>query len=64
MSGGRFLKRCDNEWGGWIGVSDEVAQDKVSHGFRTKTRRMNSALLRKRQKEVDGEADFIVSGGA
>jgi hypothetical protein len=40
-SKGRFLKRADNNIG-WIEVSDEVARDKVGHGFRTKTRR-NSA---------------------
>jgi hypothetical protein len=37
-SKGRFLKKMtDSE--GWVEVSDDVAQDKVSHGFRTKTRR-------------------------
>jgi hypothetical protein len=37
-SKGRFLKKTtDSE--GWVEVSDDVARDKVSHGFRTKTRR-------------------------
>ena len=38
-SGGRFLKRCDDDSGRWWEVPDDVAREKVSHGFRTKTRR-------------------------
>jgi hypothetical protein len=34
--GGRFLKK---DGGCWIEVTDDVARLKVSHGFRTKTRR-------------------------
>jgi hypothetical protein len=44
-TGGRFLKKCEDEViGGWIEVSDDVARDKVSHGFRTKTRRNTAPL--------------------
>lgn len=44
-SGGRFLKRQDENVhdGVWVEVDNSVARDKVSHGFRTKTRR-NSLL--------------------
>jgi len=37
--GGRFLKRSE-EAGGWTVVADGVAREKVSHNFRTKTRRI------------------------
>ena len=37
---GRFLKTSyEGDQRGWVEVSDEVAREKVSHGFRTKTRR-------------------------
>jgi hypothetical protein len=35
-SNGRFLKRCEDDIGGWTEVSDDLAREKVSHGFRTK----------------------------
>ena len=38
-SGGRFLKRCDDDSGKWWEVPDDVAREKIGHGFRTKTRR-------------------------
>lgn len=41
-SGGRFLKR-DESSVGWVETNDEIARDKVSHGFRTKTRRNTQA---------------------
>jgi len=37
-SGGRFLKKSDSG-NSWIEVEDTVAQDKVGHVFRTKTKR-------------------------
>jgi hypothetical protein len=52
-SGGRFLKRADDGSGRWVEVSNDVAREKVSHGFRTKTRRRSSTEendLRKRLK--------------
>jgi hypothetical protein len=42
-TGGRFLKRCEDDIGGWIEVADDVARDKVSHGFRTKTKRKSQS---------------------
>ena len=33
-TGGRFLQRSQDE-GGWVEVSDDVAREKVSCGFRT-----------------------------
>ena len=37
---GRFLKKLTSD-GNWVEVSDEVARDKVGHGFRTKPRNRN-----------------------
>ena len=37
-SGGRVLKRGDSGMG-WVHADEESAIDKISHGFRTKTRR-------------------------
>jgi hypothetical protein len=36
--GGRFLKKSDDGIS-WVEVNDEVARDKVGHGFRTRTLR-------------------------
>jgi hypothetical protein len=36
---GRFLKKTEGENGDWVEVTDKVAREKVSHAFRTKTRR-------------------------
>jgi hypothetical protein len=36
---GRFLKKLTSD-GPWVEVSDEVARDKVGHGFRTKPRKI------------------------
>ena len=41
---GRFLTKRKNNLDGWEVVSDETARDKVSHGFRTKTRRSANLL--------------------
>jgi hypothetical protein len=50
-SGGRFLKKKGGSDHGkigivvaeeWVEVVDDVARDKVSHGFRTKTRRLSA----------------------
>jgi hypothetical protein len=38
-SDGRFLKKSSESGYHWVEVGDEVARDKVSHSFRTKTRR-------------------------
>jgi hypothetical protein len=40
--GGRFLKKTE-DGRSWVEVSNEVARDKVGHGFRTKTRRSDNA---------------------
>jgi hypothetical protein len=37
-SGGRFIQRNETT-GGWVEVEDPVAREKVSSGFRTKTKR-------------------------
>lgn len=36
---GRFLKKTEGEIGDWVEATDKVAREKVSHAFRTKTRR-------------------------
>jgi hypothetical protein len=58
---GRFLKKCEGNHGGWLQVSDDIAREKVSHSFRTKTRRSvvvtpPSSLLSDGIQEVAGEA--------
>ena len=42
---GRFLKRTESG-NRWVEVSDEVAREKVSHTFRTKTRRQTEDQMR------------------
>jgi hypothetical protein len=47
-SGGRFLKRQEGSAHNntsWVEVSDSVAVEKVSHGFRTKTKRNSSVRV-------------------
>ena len=40
---GRFLKTSyEGDQRGWVEVSDEVAREKVSHGFRTKRQKSKS----------------------
>ena len=57
---GRFItKRKEDEYGGWVEVSDEVAREKVSHGFRTKSRK-NGALLLK--EAMGGEGTLLKYG--
>jgi hypothetical protein len=41
LSSGRFLKRADA--GGWVEVSEEVAHDKISHGFRNRRKYLASS---------------------
>ena len=38
-SNGRFITKRKDGTDGWEIVSDEIAREKVSHGFRTKTKR-------------------------
>ena len=55
-SNGRFITKRNKDddsssvgslgIGGWVVVSDEVAREKVSHGFRTKTRKNGVMLLK------------------
>jgi hypothetical protein len=52
-SGGRFLKREDaGDGNSWIEVNNMVAREKVSHGFRTKTKRNSSAVGFEERPEV------------
>jgi hypothetical protein len=43
--GGRFIQR-DEATGGWTVVSDSVAREKISSGFRTRTRRQDNDMAR------------------
>lgn len=43
-SGGRFLKKSD-DGRFWVLVNDDVAREKVSHGFRTKTKKQSESLI-------------------
>lgn len=45
-NGGRFLQRT-NDQAGWVEVSDDVAREKVSSGFRTAIKRKRSQGTRK-----------------
>ena len=59
-SGGRFLKRNDQIYGWWQEVSNDVAVDKVKHGFRYKReeRAGGSGMLLVASRGKDG---FIAS---
>jgi hypothetical protein len=57
-SNGRFLKKSDSNEAVWIEVSDNLARDKVSHGFRTKTRKKTGA------KQMDTDTSSVSDGSA
>jgi hypothetical protein len=54
-SGGRFLKRQEGSHHSWVEVSDSVAVEKVSHGFRTKTKR-NSVRVVVSEENMQGSS--------
>jgi hypothetical protein len=54
-SGGRFLKRQEGSHHSWVEVSDSVAVEKVSHGFRTKTKR-NSVRVIMSEENTQGSS--------
>jgi hypothetical protein len=63
-SNGRFLKKEDNIKGFWVDVSDEVAREKVSHGFRTKPRKNAAARQREPDtRSTDGSTGTFSSNG-
>ena len=47
-------------YGGWVIVSDEVAREKVSHGFRTKTKKSATLMLK---EAMGGEGALLTYGG-
>ena len=54
---GRFLK-MDEESEYWVQVSDEVAREKVSHGFRTRHKGSNKATTRKASACEDDDSSM------
>jgi hypothetical protein len=52
--GGRFIQR-DEATGGWTVVPEAVAREKVSSGFRTRTRRQEEKALESQNESCDFE---------
>ena len=60
--GSRFLKRSDGD-SDWIEVDDDVAKDKVSHGFRTKTKTRRKAPAKTTSTKPRPTAPISFEGG-
>jgi hypothetical protein len=55
-SNGRFLKRAKQELDGWVQVEDQVAKERISHGFRT-NKKKNKKAAAAAAAAVDSSSD-------
>lgn len=62
LSNGRFLKKHESDEGIWVEVSDEIARDKISHSFRTKSKKaqqLPNPATSNRFQDLDGEESMM-----